>query len=124
MLFVPIFSTQMILPWIMFVISYSPIRSNIPHIFFSFQQTFSYIATAQAPTVTLPRIKALTSGGIPSFMDFLFNFKSQALTEDNLITQMYMSNKKIVFYGDDTWEKLFPKHFLRHEGTVSFFVAV
>jgi predicted AlkP superfamily pyrophosphatase or phosphodiesterase len=57
-------------------------------------------------------------------MDFLFNFRSQALTEDNLITQMFLSNKKIVFYGDDTWEKLFPEHFVRHEGTTSFFVAV
>ena len=64
------------------------------------------------------------SGGIPSFMDFLFNFKSQALLEDNLVTQLYNSNKKIVFYGDDTWEKLFPGHFIRQEGTTSFFVAV
>jgi ethanolaminephosphotransferase len=69
-------------------------------------------------------VQALTSGGIPSFMDFLFNFKSQELKEDNIITQFYRNGKKIVFYGDDTWEKLFPNHFIRHEGTTSFFVAV
>ncbi len=29
----------------------------------------------------------------------------------------------MVFYGDDTWIRLFPEHFLRSEGTTSFFVT-
>ena len=36
---------------------------------------------------------------------------------------MKTAGKKIVFYGDDTWIKLFPGHFLRTDGTTSFFVT-
>ena len=33
------------------------------------------------------------------------------------------SEKRIIFFGDDTWIKLFPDHFDRHDGTTSFFVT-
>ncbi|XP_060576891.1 GPI ethanolamine phosphate transferase 2-like isoform X3 [Ruditapes philippinarum] len=82
-----------------------------------------YIVKANPPTVTLPRIKALTSGTIPGFVDVVLNFDSKALTEDNLISQAYNSGRKVVFYGDDTWVNLFPGHFTRTEGTTSFFVT-
>ncbi|KAM9964804.1 hypothetical protein ACTFIW_004590 [Dictyostelium discoideum] len=82
-----------------------------------------YIARADAPTVTLPRIKALLSGGIPSFVDFVNNFNSQTLKEDNILYQMKQSNKSMLFFGDDTWLKLFPDYFKRHDGTTSFYVA-
>ncbi|PRP89326.1 transferase [Planoprotostelium fungivorum] len=82
-----------------------------------------FIASAAAPTVTLPRIKALTSGSIPNFLDFLMNFKSEALEGDNWVTQLKQAGKKIEFYGDDTWLKLFPDHFIRHDGTTSFYVS-
>ena len=36
---------------------------------------------------------------------------------------MKIANKKVVFYGDDTWMKLFPGHFARTDGTTSFFVT-
>lgn len=88
------------------------------------KQSFGFIGKAQAPTVTLPRIKALTSGGIPNFLDFLLNFKSSALQEDNWLAQFHHLGKKLIFYGDDTWLKLFPGHFTRFEGTTSFFVSV
>lgn len=48
---------------------------------------------------------------------------SEFLQEDNLISQMKFANKKIVFYGDDTWMRLFPEHFERTDGTTSFFVT-
>ncbi|WAR23878.1 PIGG-like protein [Mya arenaria] len=82
-----------------------------------------YIVKAHPPTVTLPRIKALTSGSIPGFVDVVLNFDSRSLTEDNIISQAFDHGKKIVFYGDDTWIKLFPEHFIRSEGTTSFFVT-
>ena len=68
-------------------------------------------------------LKALTTGGIPGFVDVVLNFDSKSLNEDNLIYQLNQSGKKILFYGDDTWIKLFPKKFLRSEGTTSFFVT-
>ena len=53
----------------------------------------------------------------------VFNIDSEFLQEDNLISQMKFANKKIIFYGDDTWMRLFPQHFERTDGTTSFFVT-
>ena len=53
----------------------------------------------------------------------VFNIDSEFLQEDNLISQMKFANKKIVFYGDDTWMRLFPEQFERTDGTTSFFVT-
>ncbi|XP_068727731.1 GPI ethanolamine phosphate transferase 2-like [Montipora capricornis] len=86
-------------------------------------ESFSFLARAHPPTVTMPRIKALVTGGIPGFIDMVFNMDSNSLQEDNLIDQMKQADKKIVFYGDDTWIKLFPEHFIRMDGTTSFFVT-
>lgn len=87
-------------------------------------KTFHYVAQADPPTVTLPRIKALTSGSIPNFVDVLVNLGASAISEDNWIHQLKKNGKKIVFYGDDTWIRLFPDSFMRFEGTTSFFVTV
>ncbi|XP_073201965.1 GPI ethanolamine phosphate transferase 2-like isoform X8 [Lepidochelys kempii] len=83
----------------------------------------SFIAEAKPPTVTMPRIKALMTGSIPGFIDVIMNLNSPALLEDNLIWQAKTAGKRIVFYGDDTWVKLFPKHFVEYDGTTSFFVS-
>ncbi|XP_051823438.1 GPI ethanolamine phosphate transferase 2 isoform X1 [Antechinus flavipes] len=85
--------------------------------------THSFIAEAKPPTVTLPRIKALMTGSIPGFIDAVMNFNSPVLLEDNLIGQAKTAGKRIIFYGDDTWIKLFPKHFVEYDGTTSFFVT-
>ncbi|CAF1160553.1 unnamed protein product [Adineta ricciae] len=78
------------------------------------------------PTVTLPRLKAILTGTIPSFWDVLFNYNSSSLEIDNLLFQYKKKypEKKIVFYGDDTWLKLFPHGiFSRSYGLQSFFVS-
>ncbi|XP_056430891.1 GPI ethanolamine phosphate transferase 2 [Hyla sarda] len=85
--------------------------------------SLSFIAKATAPTVTMPRIKALMTGSIPGFIDIVVNLNSAELLEDNLIWQAKQAGKRIVFYGDDTWIKLFPKHFVEFDGTTSFFVS-
>ncbi|KAI1883855.1 hypothetical protein AGOR_G00236330 [Albula goreensis] len=85
--------------------------------------TLSFVAKAQPPTVTMPRIKALTTGSIPGFIDVVVNLNSPALLEDNLLWQAKAAGKKIIFYGDDTWVRLFPKHFMEYDGTTSFFVS-
>jgi ethanolaminephosphotransferase len=56
-------------------------------------------------------------------VDVVLNFGSSSLTDDNVITQMKRHQKKMVFYGDDTWLNLFPDHFIRFDGTTSFFVT-
>ncbi|CAF1347512.1 unnamed protein product [Adineta steineri] len=79
-----------------------------------------------SPTVTLPRLKAILTGTIPSFWDVLFNYNSSQLQLDNLLFQYKRKypEKKIIFYGDDTWVKLFPNSiFHRSYGLQSFFVT-
>lgn len=74
------------------------------------------------PTVTLPRIKALISGFLPQFIDIALNLASTDTLQDSLIHSFIKNKKKVVFYGDDTWLKLFPSQFTRSEGVHSFFV--
>ncbi|KAL8828892.1 MAG: hypothetical protein Q9170_006409 [Blastenia crenularia] len=77
----------------------------------------------------MPRIKAITTGSIPSFLDVILNFaesdKSSSLeNQDTWLRQLNAKrNGRLVLYGDDTWLKLFPETFARAEGTSSFFVS-
>lgn len=78
----------------------------------------------------MPRIKAITTGSIPSFLDVILNFdeadtSSTLAAQDTWLAQMKAKNTgKLVMYGDDTWLKLFPDTFDRADGTSSFFVSV
>lgn len=76
----------------------------------------------ESPTVTLPRIKALMTGSVPQFIDIVINLLDIESSTDSLIHQAVSTGKKIVFYGDNTWLKLYPDKFLRSEGTSSFYV--
>jgi ethanolaminephosphotransferase len=67
--------------------------------------------------------QALTTGTVPNFVDVLLNFGSSEIVEDNFITQASNIGWKMVFFGDDTWLKLFPNKFARSDGTTSFFVS-
>ncbi|KAF9924927.1 major facilitator super transporter protein [Mortierella alpina] len=101
-----------------------------------------FTALASAPTVTLPRLKALTTGTVPGFLDAILNIaesdqSSTLANQDNWLAQLARSpsqrenartnvengtqHRKIGFFGDDTWIKLFPGLFTRSEGTSSFF---
>ncbi|TMW62865.1 hypothetical protein Poli38472_005483 [Pythium oligandrum] len=84
-------------------------------------QAMSFIAHASVPTVTMPRLKALLTGKAPAFIDILKNFNSVALSEENLMQLFQENGDRIVFYGDDTWLKLFPETFQRSDGTSGFF---
>ncbi|KAL9108954.1 MAG: hypothetical protein Q9227_006350 [Pyrenula ochraceoflavens] len=84
---------------------------------------------ASSPTVTMPRVKALTTGSVPTFLDLLLNFaesdtSSTLATQDSWLLQMKdRLNGSLVMYGDDTWLKLFPDFFQDADGTSSFFVS-
>ncbi|KAI9746422.1 MAG: major facilitator super transporter protein [Claussenomyces sp. TS43310] len=88
-----------------------------------------FTAHATSPTITMPRIKAITTGSIPSFLDVILNFaesdtSSSLATQDTWLAQMKAKGTgKMTMFGDDTWIKLFPGTFDRVEGTSSFFVA-
>ncbi|KAI4654640.1 uncharacterized protein J4E79_008514 [Alternaria viburni] len=92
-----------------------------------------FTAHATSPTITMPRVKAITTGSIPSFVDVILNFAesdttSTLATQDTWLAQIkakdYDNGKgKLIMYGDDTWLKLFPNVFERADGTSSFFVS-
>ncbi|KAI9891322.1 MAG: major facilitator super transporter protein [Vezdaea aestivalis] len=77
----------------------------------------------------MPRIKAITTGSIPSFLDVILNFaetdtSSTLANQDSWLAQLRKQGKHgLVMYGDDTWLKLFPQFFKRSDGTTSFFVS-
>lgn len=66
---------------------------------------------ADPPTTTLQRLKGLTTGTLPTFVDAGSNFAGTAIEEDNLLGQLKHAGKKIVHLGDDTWTALFPGYF-------------
>ncbi|KAF2999396.1 major facilitator super transporter protein [Curvularia kusanoi] len=92
-----------------------------------------FTAHATSPTITMPRVKAITTGSIPSFLDVILNFAesdttSTLATQDTWLAQIKAkrfgdTQGKLVMYGDDTWLKLFPNFFERADGTSSFFVS-
>ncbi|KAH9545771.1 hypothetical protein CY35_12G063800 [Sphagnum magellanicum] len=85
-------------------------------------RALGFHAKAAPPTVTMPRLKAMTSGAIAGFLDVAFNFNTQALLGDNLISQLARAGWQMVMLGDETWLRLFPNTFMRHDGVSSFFV--
>ncbi|KAF2818500.1 hypothetical protein CC86DRAFT_336909 [Ophiobolus disseminans] len=66
---------------------------------------------ADPPTTTLQRLKGLTTGTLPTFIDAGSNFAGTAIDEDNLVAQLKNASKKMVHLGDDTWHALFPGSF-------------
>ncbi|KAJ2162531.1 major facilitator super transporter protein [Coemansia sp. RSA 552] len=87
-----------------------------------------FTAKAEAPTVTMPRIKALMTGTVPGFLDAVLNIaesdtSSSLEHQDNLLWQLNRRGQRINMFGDDTWLRLFPGLFARTDGTSSFFVT-
>jgi ethanolaminephosphotransferase len=88
-----------------------------------------YTAYATSPTITMPRVKAITTGSVPGFLDVILNVAESDTTstlaqQDSWLAQIKANGGKLVMYGDDTWLKLFPGMFERSDGTASFFVSV
>jgi len=114
---------------------YSSSASNMPflHSIIESGNAIPFTAYSNPPTVTLPRLKGITTGGTPSFIDAILNVAddkddSQSLAHtDSWIRQFKnMEGGRVIhFYGDDTWLKLFPpeEFFEKYEGTGSFFVS-
>ncbi|KAJ6120233.1 GPI ethanolamine phosphate transferase 2 [Penicillium sp. IBT 18751x] len=87
-----------------------------------------FTAHASSPTVTMPRLKAMTTGSVPSFLDVILNIAESDTTatlahQDTWLAQLKTRGDRLIMYGDDTWLKLFPGMFDRADGTTSFFVS-
>ena len=63
---------------------------------------------ADPPTTTMQRLKALTTGSLPTFIDIGSNFNSYAVSEDSLPYQANWNHRNVTFIGDDTWLGLYP----------------
>lgn len=74
-------------------------------------RSFIFNAHSDPPTATLQRIKGLTTGSLPTFIDVGSNFGGSAILEDSLILQMQRAGLRTAFMGDDTWETVFPGAF-------------
>ncbi|KAI0795859.1 hypothetical protein C8Q75DRAFT_744129 [Abortiporus biennis] len=66
---------------------------------------------ADPPTTTLQRIKGITTGSLPTFVDMGSNFGGSSILEDSIIGQLNAAGKKVAFMGDDTWMSVFPSSF-------------
>ena len=75
---------------------------------------------ADPPTVTMQRLKGLTTGGLPTFADISGNFGGSSIDEDSWVQQLkdtpYQRRglqfpSRLGFVGDDTWVDLFPTQF-------------
>ncbi|CAK84838.1 unnamed protein product (macronuclear) [Paramecium tetraurelia] len=74
-------------------------------------QSLFFLSFAEVPTVTGPRLQAMTSGNFPPLSKLLDNFHASEIKEDNIMFQMNKFNKKTLFSGDDTWIGLYPDQF-------------
>jgi phosphatidylinositol glycan class O len=80
---------------------------------------------ADPPTVTMQRLKGLTTGGLPAFADISNSFGGATVDEDTWILQLKNDIHRrqnagnntggistyMAFVGDDTWVDLFPNLF-------------
>lgn len=71
--------------------------------------------------MTKPRISALISGTVSSFLDVARNFGSAQIKFDTFLHQLHRRGDKIVFAGDDTW-KMFPHFYRSYANRDSLFV--
>ncbi|RLN64024.1 hypothetical protein BBJ29_002385 [Phytophthora kernoviae] len=76
---------------------------------------------ADPPTMTMQRLKGLTTGSLPTFLDIKDNMAaSSQIVEDNLLRQLREQKRGVVFMGDDTWDALYAKEFTRKFAFDSF----
>ena len=83
-----------------------------------------YRFVADPPTVTMQRLKGLTTGGLPTFADITGSFGGADVHEDSWLEQLKTApwsrrttgppspeRPRTAFVGDDTWVDLFPDAF-------------
>lgn len=75
---------------------------------------------ADPPTVTMQRLKGLTTGSLPTFADISGSMGGASIEEDSWVEQLKTAPyskrglefpSRIGFVGDDTWVDLYPRQF-------------
>jgi len=84
------------------------------------ENTFLAQLDADPPTTTMQRLKGITTGGLPTFIDIKDDVASERIHEDNLLAQLQKQGKRVTFMGDDTWSKLFPEEMTKQFPYESF----
>lgn len=79
--------------------------------FFFYRDFLACEFISDPPTTTAQRLKGLTTGSLPTFIDISRNFASSNISEDNWVDQAVRAGKRVAFLGDDTWASLFPGRF-------------
>ncbi|EJC99454.1 uncharacterized protein FOMMEDRAFT_112989 [Fomitiporia mediterranea MF3/22] len=74
-------------------------------------RSFLFHSFADPPTTTLQRIKGITTGSLPTFVDVGSSFSGYEIEEDSTINQLHIAGRRIAFMGDDTWMTVFPTLF-------------
>ncbi|XP_062128332.1 uncharacterized protein LOC133840490 [Drosophila sulfurigaster albostrigata] len=75
------------------------------------------------PTVTMPRLKSITTGTLSNFIDIALNVGHTEQVEDSLLHRLKQRDAVVSFAGDHTWVHLFPSEFTRKaENNDSFYV--
>lgn len=59
--------------------------------------SFIFNSYADPPTTTLQRIKGLTTGSLPTFVDVGSNFGGSSILEDSILNQLKLAGKKVMF---------------------------
>lgn len=102
------------------------INSNINEMALGQSQLYQFVA--DPPTVTMQRLKGLTTGGLPTFADISGSFGGANVDEDSWVQQLRdvpiskrggskskgtsdTRRARMAFVGDDTWVDLFPNQF-------------
>lgn len=63
------------------------------------RHSFIFNSFADPPTTTLQRIKGLTTGSLPTFMDIGNSFGGSAVDEDSIVNQLRLSGKRVCPLG-------------------------
>ncbi|KIO22559.1 hypothetical protein M407DRAFT_79125 [Tulasnella calospora MUT 4182] len=74
-------------------------------------RSFIFNAHSDPPTATLQRIKGITTGSLPTFVEMGSNFGASEINEDSLIHQLTAAGKRVAFMGDETWTGIYPSSF-------------
>ena len=68
----------------------------------------------------MQRLKGLTTGSLPTFVDAGSNFASDRIDEDSTVHQLWRVGMNVTHIGDNTWNSLFPDLFTVSHPFASF----
>lgn len=74
------------------------------------EQTRLLKFVADAPTTTLQRLKGMTTGSLPTFIDIGSNFATAEINEDNIIDQVSIATAMNTFESIRLTSISFPDH--------------